>query len=416
MSVPLARPDTRSDAFVLHELERHQRRREQGIPTLTVLAGPPGIAASLWRQWLGSQHRSGCTVLASSEADVVQAWMQALARVRDLETDAAHFLGTAGSLVPGELPGRLRGKTAHERDVLLQELFSAAPDGDTSTACRCLLQPQVTHNSSAPLDAVLDALDGNPLRVLTALHALVPPGTAPALLLTGSGAEGLARAARVASKLCAALPSLVISLTADQATLDTYLHGGGSQSLAMVREGLIELAAPSPEALGVKLEALGVQRSEELARPLARLAAEGVPDEVLALFGEVVREHQRTSRPEAPEDRARSTEERFLYAFLDAHPSTHGLFELNASPGFRLAGREVEVDLLARRFSLAVEIDGYRHFQDAEAYRRDRRKDAALQRHGYLVLRFLAQDVVARLEEILDTISEVISQRREPGG
>ncbi len=71
------------------------------------------------------------------------------------------------------------------------------------------------------------------------------------------------------------------------------------------------------------------------------------------------------------------------------------------------------MDLLARRLFIAVEIDGYHHFQDPEVYRRDRRKDLALQRHGYVVLRFLAQDVVARLEEILDTISEVISQRRE---
>ncbi|HEX5752520.1 MAG TPA: DUF559 domain-containing protein [Archangium sp.] len=414
--VPLARPDNRSDAFVLHELERHQRRREQGIPTLTVLAGPPGTAASFWRQWLGSIHRPGCTVPASSEAEVVRAWLEALARVRALEADAADFLGTAGGLAPGELHARLRGKTAHERGVLLQELFSSAPDGDVSTACRCLLQPQVTHNSGAPLDAVLDALEHDPLRALTALHALVPHGTAPALLLTGSGSEGFAHAARVASRLCASLPALVIALIADRSTLDTYLRGGGSQSLAMVREGLLKLAAPSPEALGVKLEALGVPPSEELARPLARLAAEGVSDEVLALFGEVVREHQRTSPPEAPEDRARSTEERFLSAFLDSHPATHGLFELNASPGFRLAGRDVEVDLLSRRFRLAIEIDGYRHFQDAEAYRRDRRKDAALQSHGFFVLRFLAQDVVARLEEILDTISEVISHRRELGG
>ncbi|HYO70870.1 MAG TPA: DUF559 domain-containing protein [Archangium sp.] len=412
----LARPDTRSDAFILHELERHQRRREQGIPTLTVLAGPPGTASSFWRQWLDSLHRSGCTVIASSEAGVLQAWTAALARSRNLEADAADFLGMAGGLAPGELPARLEGKTAHERGILLHELFSAAPDGDASTACRCLLQPQVTHNSGAPLDAVLDALEREPLRALVALHALVPPGTAPALLLTGSGSEGLARAARVASKLCASLPSLALALTADRTTLDTYLHGGESQSLAMVREGLIELAAPSPETLGVKLEALGIQPSEELARPLARLAAEGVSDEVLALFGEVVREHQRPSPPEAPGDRARSQEERFLSAFLDLNPSTHGLFELNASPGFRLAGREVEVDLLCRRFALAIEIDGYRHFQDAEAYRRDRRKDVALQSNGYFVLRFLAQDVVARLEEILDTISEVISHRREPGG
>jgi hypothetical protein len=224
----------------------------------------------------------------------------------------------------------------------------------------------------------------------------------------------MARAARVAARLCAAIPSLIIALTTDRPALDAYLHGGESQALAMVREGLIELAAPSPETLGRKLEALGVKPSETLSGSLARLAADGVPEEVLELFGEAVREHQQQALPEdEPRDRARSAEERFLHAFLESLPATQGLFELNASPGFHLAGRQVEVDLLARKLSIAIEIDGYYHFLNPEAYRRDRRKDLALQRHGYLVLRFLAQDVVARLEEILDTISEVISHRRE---
>jgi hypothetical protein len=411
--VPLARPDTRSDAFALHELERHQRRREQGIPTLTVLAGPPRTAASLWHRWLAPLHRPISNVPASTESDAVRAWVDALARVRELEADAADFLGRAAGLAPGELPARLKGKTAHEREVLLQELFPSAPDGEASTACRCLLQPRVTHDASAPFDALLEACENDPLRVLAALQSLVPPQAAPALLLTGSTAEDLPRAARIAAKLCASSPSLAIALTAERPSLDAYLHGGQSQALAMVREGLIELAAPSPEALGRKLEALGVQPSEALSGPLARLAAEGAPDEVLTLFGEVVREHQRDAHGDEPEDRARSTEERFLYAVLDSHPATQGLFELNASPGFRLAGRAVEVDLLSRRLSLAVELDGYYHFQDEEAYRRDRRKDLALQRHGYVVLRFLTRDVVARLEEILDTLSEVITQRRE---
>ena len=70
------------------------------------------------------------------------------------------------------------------------------------------------------------------------------------------------------------------------------------------------------------------------------------------------------------------------------------------------------MDFLSHRLKVAIEVDGYYHFQDEEAYRRDRRKDLALQRHGYLVLRFLASDVVARLEEIRDTILEVVSFRR----
>ena len=35
-------------------------------------------------------------------------------------------------------------------------------------------------------------------------------------------------------------------------------------------------------------------------------------------------------------------------------------------------------------------------------YRRDRRKDALLQEHGYFVLRFVAEDVGAKLDMVLD--------------
>ncbi len=63
---------------------------------------------------------------------------------------------------------------------------------------------------------------------------------------------------------------------------------------------------------------------------------------------------------------------------------------------------------MSRELKLAIEIDGYFHFQDESAYRRDRRKDLALQKHGYLVLRCLADDIVARFEEILDAILEAV--------
>ena len=62
--------------------------------------------------------------------------------------------------------------------------------------------------------------------------------------------------------------------------------------------------------------------------------------------------------------------------------------------------------------NLAVEIDGYYHFQDPDAYRRDRRKDLELQKHGYLVVRVLAEDVVCRLEEVLETILAAVAFRR----
>ena len=71
-----------------------------------------------------------------------------------------------------------------------------------------------------------------------------------------------------------------------------------------------------------------------------------------------------------------------------------GRFQLNAQLPIPFDGwGNMEVDLLCQQAGIAVEIDGGQHFSDAEAYRRDRRKDQLLQEHGYFVLRFLAEDV-----------------------
>ncbi|WP_239014739.1 endonuclease domain-containing protein [Archangium violaceum] len=236
-------------------------------------------------------------------------------------------------------------------------------------------------------------------------------------MLSGSGAAWLTSAARVAARLCDAVPSLIVALQVDRPTVDAYLHGGESQAMALVREGLLELDTPSAEELKRRLETLGVKSTETLSGSLARLAADGVTDEVLTRYGEAARELEAASKQPEAADRARSSAERFLLALLDSLPATQGLFENNERAEFRINNRPVEVDFLCRRLRVAIEVDGYYHFQDPEAYRRDRRKDLGLQRHGYLVLRFLANDVVARLEEIRDTILEVVSLRRDaPGG
>jgi very-short-patch-repair endonuclease len=66
---------------------------------------------------------------------------------------------------------------------------------------------------------------------------------------------------------------------------------------------------------------------------------------------------------------------------------------------------------------LVVEIDGsHYHLGSKDAYRRDRRKDWLFQQHGYHVLRFLADDVVARLEEILATILTALDFCRDDLG
>jgi hypothetical protein len=114
-----------------------------------------------------------------------------------------------------------------------------------------------------------------------------------------------------------------------------------------------------------------------------------------------------------PDEDARSAAERYLFDCLEAHRETKGLFILNGPAGFRFGpNRQAEVDLIAESLKIAVEIDGYHHFLDPEAYRRDRRKDVELQKHGYLVVRVLADDVVPRLEDVLGRIVSAVLFRR----
>jgi very-short-patch-repair endonuclease len=71
----------------------------------------------------------------------------------------------------------------------------------------------------------------------------------------------------------------------------------------------------------------------------------------------------------------------------------------------------MEVDFLCAAAALVIELDGAQHLSDAEAYRRDRRKDTLLQQHRYFVLRFLAEDVGKCLDSVLDTILATLANR-----
>ncbi len=111
--------------------------------------------------------------------------------------------------------------------------------------------------------------------------------------------------------------------------------------------------------------------------------------------------------------RARSATESFLFRRLETLPQTTGRFKLNAELDIPFDGwGRMEVDLLCANAHLAIELDGTQHLANAEAYRRDRRKDALLQENGYTVLRFLSEDVGKRLDEVLDSILRALVRFR----
>ena len=141
-----------------------------------------------------------------------------------------------------------------------------------------------------------------------------------------------------------------------------------------------------------------------------RLVRDGVDVPLASLFVHTAR----SMPPDADgADRARSATEAFLYRRLETLAETKGRFRLNVSLPIAFDGLgRLEVDLLCADARVAVELDGAQHLADPAAYRRDRRKDQVLQENGYLVLRFLAEDVGKELDLVLDAILRALAHRQ----
>ena len=154
---------------------------------------------------------------------------------------------------------------------------------------------------------------------------------------------------------------------------------------------------------------LDPQWKKDYAASVRRLVRDGVDAPLAGLFVHVARE----PAPDAEgAGRARSATEAFLYRRLETLEATRGRFRLNAALPIPFDGwGQIEIDLLGEDTRLAIEIDGGQHLADADAYRRDRRKDQVLQENGYFVLRFLAEDVGKNLDLVLDGILRALAHR-----
>jgi very-short-patch-repair endonuclease len=148
----------------------------------------------------------------------------------------------------------------------------------------------------------------------------------------------------------------------------------------------------------------------DYAASVRRLVRDGVDAPLAKLFVHVARKFDSDAEGI---HRARSASEAFLYRRLETLSETSGRFRLNVELPIPFDGwGNMEVDLLCAAARLVIELDGGQHLGSEDAYRRDRRKDALLQEHGYFVLRFLAEDLGRRLDIVLDTVLRTLSHRR----
>ncbi len=382
--------DAALSTAALRALDRHQQRRDGGIPVLSVLAGPEETAAALWCDWSSAAGRVPLRVRSTGRDPAVEA-AEAWPDQPWVPARWVDHVASGGPRQGKPLLEALSGDPSQERSRLVHRLLSEAPSEAVEALGRHLLL-----GGDGPRD---ERETAELIRGLAEVEGRRAPGL---LFLSFSAVPATARSLTDLVELCPRVPvGWVVSASAHAECVGRMPP---SRTATLCREGWIDLESRPLDLL-----------SRDPAWEALRRLSGGPPPRALLDGFTAARDAGKQASGDSKEaEQARSAAEAFLFQLLESLPGTAGRFELNG----RLAADwgphgALEVDLLCRSRRVAVEIDGYHHFGSSDAYRRDRRKDDLLQREGFLVLRFLAEDVVARLETILETISSALTWRTD---
>ncbi len=383
------------------QLDWHHGRRLQELPTITALVGPDALGLRQWRGWNAVRHRP--TVVGANLNSAATDWFEAVnARV---DTLTAAIAWVAERAECGRPDPTLM--TPFDLDCLWQGVPDANSDPVAAIAYRILLAAiRVEPFDNAGLLRRL-----GPIPFLAGFCGLIPASLWPAILLVEvERIDRFEPALGDLERLAIRVPRLPIGICVPSAIYDSAV-ASPSRAMALAREGEIRLVGVSAEVLTNRLRATGIPEPLPVAA-IRHLASAGLAPEVADAYVEAVAESRRPAVPQDSEDLHRSASERFLFEQLESMVPTAGLFRPNRELEFSHGNRPAEADLLAPDLKLVIEVDGGYYHLNPEQYRRDRRKDHAYQRHGYWVLRFLAEDIVVDLEAILSTILGAVASRR----
>lgn len=426
-------------------LARHEERRQQ-LPTISTLVGPTRLAVRAWRKWSSSQRRIAIFVVASEAYSVVDRWVDSVFTECDLIQNSVSFIAAKLGLPLTQVADRFQGKTSHEVAVFFENARLQDIEDRTLQLAKWILESRATGSPLEPAGCRewLASQGGNwdrHERMIDALLPLLPAGTSPTVLVTlpesdrelaVSSLEELNGAAWHLVNILKNAPSWTVGFAISKEDWECYeKFSPESYAKALLRENLVPLRALSFEEMRTYVQDRVGSDASALDPVLMQLAAEGADQELIDCLVEADLE-SRCPKPYPPADdhaelpfqsvagfeskngpkNCRSKQEQFLFELLEGSPNLAGLFALNVKADFPFGNRPAELDLACPSLRIAIEVDGHYHFTDLDSYRRDRRKDFALQRHGYLVLRFLAQDIVPDMQLVRDTIGEAVEHRK----
>jgi very-short-patch-repair endonuclease len=330
--------------------------------------------------WLGDAAEceralkaAGCAIVWADGADlqaVARAWWRELAARRDLVSEAFGFL--AGEL--RESDAQLRAgwiaRGARERSMWLDEIESPSSAGAVA------LLRHIVESKQEPADYAI---------ALQNLYTWLPRPECLGL----RGSAGL----RGVLALAVERPRLPVVASFDRAAWGELSPRLDDRSRTLLEHGVFP--APIAQAMPPVVKPTPIAQQVREAYERAQEARRKLSEEASQLAA-----------------RARSEAEHRLYELLQEDPVTRDLFELNVQMPFSFGARRAEIDLACVELRVAVEIDGFYHFQEFDAYRRDRRKDVLLQHQGFLVSRHLADDVMEKPREVVRAIRDLVKRRR----
>lgn len=374
-SYTFSSPPTRS-------LERHAHRRADGVPTVSVLIGPPAAGRRSWQSAVPDSLMAGSSTVFPWEQ-----WIVAAVGRQDWPAIAVHSLAGRAGREPTAFLSEWSNKTAADRDRFWN-LLAPQPGDD--------LLRLLAYGASLPL-----APHGE--RAVAVLIALADEAPSwPGVLFSSGSSDDLVNVANTVVAAAIRFPVVPIAIAVSADVWAEFLTvSPDSRAKTILREGEWPIPILDTATVEGSLSDAGLVQPSNVAE---LLAANGADAALVEAAVGVVRATTPPPQSESGDDGARSAAERFLFEFLESIPETAGRFTLNEKLDFRFGNRAAEIDLLCRDPKIALEVDGYFHFLEPARYRRDRLKDFELQRRGYLVLRFLAEDVIPQLEMIRDRI------------
>lgn len=408
--------DVRAASGRFKALEHHRARRARGTVTVTVLLGNEDAGEWIWRRF--HAHGDRATVVSGrvEHTELLEEWLEqgnAWEPVRQWVLEQA--ADRQGVPIP-ELLARTRARSPRQRKALADELGLAMD-------CPSAVVHAALFDAEEPLRVLVRAFPES-LRVLERMG-----GGALAGLLLRRPERGAASwevaAARALLEIAERAPWLDAGLVVSERGWAAVESALPDRQRTLLAEGLTRVAPPSPAsnpAAHTTASGRRATRSRAPAGRAARSPSNGQAQNDPEGPRRPSRNEPTRPQPGAPtaspviildnEEFARSQAELRLYRALQGRPRTRDLFTLNQKLALRFESGAAEVDLSCEALGIAVEVDGYRHFQDEVAYRRDRRKDLLLQEAGYWVVRVLASDVTAELDSVLALIDRAVEHRR----